>query len=416
MNQVINFFKKNKAVTLFNPYFLFSIIFSAVLVVYQLNWSYLNIPISAELLFFLLFNIILFLVLGYFFDKRIKNKIEKDYRYRKSYPFIASFILLGTLLEGIVLKGFPLFNSLGWGSVQYINYGIPLFHVALLTISYFFSLVVFEVIIHDLKNRKMYLLFAITLVPFILTINRGMLVMLVISYVCLYAQEYKININKKIIGILVISAIMCFYVFGLFGNYRINSDYKQDRSISDSTIIMDVGEANKHFRDSFIPKEFFWVYTYVTTPLANLQHNMNEHLESGNKEKDKFFDFFKITFLPETFSKRMNPTPINNYQVRQELTVGTAYYEMYPRYGWIGMWIYLVVISLIPFIYLKLLKMFAEEYINIGIALLSTMYALFFFTNFLSYTGLVFQLLFPFILSFEKKYDIGSRFLKLIRK
>lgn len=416
MDRVINFFKKNKTVNIFNPYFLFSVIFLAVLLVYQLNWSQLNIPLSLGLFLFLLLNIVLFFFFGYLFDKRIQERPKKSYGYKKSYPFISVFILLGTLIEGIVLKGYPLFNSLGWGTIQYIEYGIPMFHVVLLTVSYFFSMVVFETIIHGFKNKKMYLLLFITLVPFILTINRGMLVMLVISYICLYTQEHKIIIKKKIVGILLISAVIFFYLFGLFGNYRINADYKQDRSITDSSIIMDVGEATNSFRESYIPKEFFWLYTYVTTPLANLQHNMEEHINAGNKDKDGFFDFIKITFLPETLSKRMNPTKINNYRVREELTVGTAYYEIYPRYGWTGMWIYLLVISVFPFLYLELLKKFAGQYINIGMALVCTMYTLLFFTNFLSYTGLAIQLFFPFILSVERKNNIGSRFLKLVRK
>lgn len=124
--------------------------------------------------------------------------------------------------------------------------------------------------------------------------------------------------------------------------------------------------------------------------------------KTGIKKKDNLFDFMKIMFLPDTLSKRMNPTVIHNYQVRTELTVGTSYYEVYPRYGWMGMYIYLFVVSIFSFIYLGLIKKFATEYINIGIALLCTIYSLFFFTNFLSYTGLMFQLIFPFVLIFEK--------------
>ncbi|MHC5268654.1 O-antigen polymerase [Enterococcus sp. LJL98] len=418
MGKVIDLIKNKRNINFFNPYFLFSFIFLTIFIIYQFDWSRLTNSLDWELRIFLLFNILLFLFLGYFFENNVieNSKRIRFYEYKKSYIFLSIFILFGTLLEGVVLKGYPLFNSLGWGSIQYIEYGIPLFHVLLLTVSYFFILILFEQSIYNRKEKKIYVSMTIAIAPFVLTINRGMIVMIIISCVCLYARYNKINLNKKVVSILIVGMVFCLYVFGLFGNYRINSDYKQQRSITDSAIIMDVGEATNSFRQSFIPKEFFWFYTYVTTPLSNLQHNMDEHRKIGGKERDNFFDFIKITFLPETLSKRMNPTVISNYQVKTELTVGTSYYEIYPRYGWTGMFLYLFVISIFPFLYVSLLKKNAAEYVNIGVSLVCTMYALLFFTNFLSYTGLVFQLTFPFVLSFEKKYSIGSRFLKFIRK
>lgn len=420
MIEVIYFIKKNKKINkkinIFNPYFIFSFIYLGVLFIYQLNWSQLTIPITSQLLLFLIVNIILFGFLGYIFDKnKIMNPL-KNYQYKMVYTYISVFIVLGTLLEGIVLKGYPLFNPLGWGNIKYIDYGISIFHVLLLTVSYFFFIVLFECVIHNFKEKKLYFSMFIALFPFFLTINRGMLVMIVISCICLYAQYNKIPFIRKTVILSVFSLLIFFYLFGLFGNYRINSDYKQKRDITDATIIMNVGEATEKFRGNFVPKSFFWTYTYITSPLSNLQYNINEHQKKGNLENDNFFDFMKITFLPETISRRMHPTEINNYRIREELNVGTAFYEVYPRFGWTGMYIYLIVISIFPFIYLSLLNKFASEYINIGISLVCTIYSLLFFTNFLSYTGLMFQLVFPFILNFQKKYNIGSRFLKLVRK
>lgn len=417
MEKFLIFFKRSKKDNLLNPYFLFAFIFFAVLLVYQLNWSQLTLSISKELLFFLLLNISLFIFLGFLFSKQKKIILNKEYKYKKIYFYLSCFVILGLLVEGVVLRGYPLFNSFGLGTIQYIDYGIPMFHVLLLTVSYFFSLILFENIINNPKELKSYLSLGITLLPFIFSINRGMLVMIILSDIYIYTQHKSLKLTKKTLLISLISIFLFFYLFGLFGNYRINTDYQQQRSITDSAIIMDVGEATDDFRKSYIPKEFFWAYTYVTSPLSNLQHNINEYSKlSSKREKDTLFGFVKVMFLPDTLSKRMNPRGIENYQVRTELNVGTAYYEAYPRYGWLGMYLYLVVISIIPFVYSILLRKYAVEYINIGNALICTIYALFFFTNFLSYTGLVFQLIFPFILSFEKKYQIGSRFLKLVRK
>lgn len=418
INEMIDF----KTVNVFNPYFLFSFIFLLVFLIYQLNWSVLTIPISGSVSFFLLLNIFLFIFLGFWFDRVRKDLSSKgraiifDSSYKKVYNYFLIFIVCGVLLEGIVLKGYPLFNSFGWGSIQYIDYGIPVFHVVLLTTSYFFSVLMFEKLIHNIKDKRFYGAILVTLIPFIITINRGMIVMLLLSYGCLYFQYKQLKITKKIFLMLVTAGIVFLYVFGLFGNYRINSDYQQDRKITDSSIIMDVGGATESFRKGLLPKEFFWTYTYVTSPLSNLQYNVNEHSKLKNHEKDNFVDFVKVMFLPDFLSKRLHPTAVNNYQVKEELNVGTAYYEVYPRYGWLGMYIYLFVISVVPFLYLFLLNRYAQESIAIGMALLCTIYSLLFFTNFLGYTGLIIQLMFPFIIVIWKRLNIGSRFLKFRMK
>ena len=54
MKEVIYFIKKNKKINIFNPYFIFSFIFLGVLFIYQLNWSQLTIPITSQLLLFLI--------------------------------------------------------------------------------------------------------------------------------------------------------------------------------------------------------------------------------------------------------------------------------------------------------------------------------------------------------------------------
>lgn len=260
MEKIKSFFKKNKEINLFNPYFLFSFIFSAVLLVYQLNWSQLTISISWQLLLFLIVNILLFLFLGYRFDKQKIENTDKIYTYKNSYMYVSIFIIIGILIEGIFFKGYPLFNSFGGGNIKYIDYGIPMFHVLLLTVSYFFFLILFESIIHNRKERKSYFSLIISLIPFVVTINRGMIVMLVLSCICLYAQYNRIVIRKKLVFMLAISVLLFFYLFGLFGNYRINSDHKEQRNITDSTIIMDVGGASSSFRESYIPKPFLDVY------------------------------------------------------------------------------------------------------------------------------------------------------------
>ncbi len=73
--------------------------------------------------------------------------------------------------------------------------------------------------------------------------------------------------------------VVLLYFFGVLGNYRMVKS-------SSNEYFMEVAEATDSFRNSRIPKEYFWSYIYISSPLANLQNNINENRPEQIRVKD----------------------------------------------------------------------------------------------------------------------------------
>ncbi|CRH21474.1 hypothetical protein BN1423_160001 [Carnobacterium maltaromaticum] len=63
-------------------------------------------------------------------------------------------ILFGYLLEGFYNKGFPLLSMLLKMDSNYTEFGIPMFHVFLVTFNSFFALYLFQVLL-SISNKKL---------------------------------------------------------------------------------------------------------------------------------------------------------------------------------------------------------------------------------------------------------------------
>lgn len=385
---------------IFNPYFLYCISFTVILAVYLLEWSDLNPALSTGTLVFLLTSIVVLLFAGYVFMKHRVNLEVPGKPYTGTGRYINSFIIVGIIVEAIYSGGLPIF---GTGRFSYSDFGVPTFHVLLLTISYYVALVNWELILTDRLSKKNAGSFLVALLPFVVSINRGMLVMLFLSCFFLYVHYKGVYLSLKTVIALAVAALFFLYAFGLFGNYRLHKDYHWEEPMTNSDLIMCIGGATEEFEDSVIPNEFFWTFTYVSSPMANLQTAV-DHRPADQKVGIKdVLDYTLDLFMPDFISKRLNVTEVKQYQITDELTVGTAYYTAFLRLGWAGMIIYLVVLLIYPIIWLYLTEKFAPQYVNISTAILCTIFVLSFFTNFLSYTGLVVLLVFPFILEMISK-------------
>lgn len=382
-----------------NPYYLYSIIFTIVLFLYELGWSSINPILSLDLKLFLYFSILFFIILGYFFSVFTKkNNIQKEKKYsNKLYNSTAVFIVIGIIFEGFYSGGLPIFNKL-----SYSNFGVPMFHVILFCVSFFFILVSFENFLVYKQRRDLLRLF-IGFIPFIVTINRGLVVMASICLLLIFIRTYQIKFTLKRFSLLLLGALIFFYLFGIFGNFRIHKDYERQASPFDSELIMDVGGATNKFQNSFIPKPYFWTYSYVTSPIANLEAT-NSFFEKNKGAVNNYTYLFITQFIPDFISKRVYPIEKHEtLRVKEEMTVATTFSDSISIIGSFGKWVFLLVMSVIPFIYMHLIERFSPEYYNISLSIICCIYILSFFTNFFSYTALSLQLTFPFILSFIKK-------------
>jgi hypothetical protein len=187
------------------------------------------------------------------------------------------------------------------------------------------------------------------------------------------------------------------YGFGVLGSLRVSFEARKSY---DPGLFLDIGEATPAFRSSLVPREFFWGYIYFSSPLANLQENVNTFrvppftlgrlMQHINNEM--IFDFL---------SKRVNRI----FGVEREnehiipykpFNVSTVYSRSYSYQGWAGLLLMAAFVLILPWIYIRILP--NNPYSLTGLAILNTMYLFLMYDNTIRFTGLGLQLVFPFVL------------------
>ena len=200
-----------------------------------------------------------------------------------------------------------------------------------------------------------------------------------------YVDRVKIKNKIK----LAISVIVGLFLFGVIGNLRSGGDYIYIQS-----------QATEEFMESSIPKEFYWTYLYVASPLANFQNTVNKsHVEDYD-----FLGFIFYENLPQIISKNLGASlhleQRDLVRIVPWLTVGTTYAKSFSYLGWFGP--YLLFLGNL-FIYLVVIFFLVPKKSNYHvttIAVLSVIVLLNIFSNILVVTGISFQLAYCIIFSF----------------
>lgn len=387
--------------------------FLAVLAVYLFGWSSLFPTLEPSLLIFLVCSILVSLLIGRTFAKRqiiTFNKVE----YKSGLNLITYSILVGYGIEYLYHGDFPLLAILTKTPLSYAEFGIPTFHVFLVTFNSFFSIYLFQTILSEKKRRKKTIvLFILTLIPFLLILNRGMLAIVLMSCVFVYLIKYQSKITLRKITGLAILAVFCLYLFGLAGNMRTNSANHTNTSLFDNSMILQIGGATSEFKESVIPKEFFWTYIYMSSPLANLQQTIEKNEFKKDISLSDSFVFTMTQILPDFISKRINkayeieiPNPI---QIAYELNVSTALAQPYLILGWVGITLFTIFSFVFAFVYILLLKRLNSEYFVVGAALINSIFVFNTFSNMFVFTGLSFQLVYPILFTFFSAKKFKSK-------
>lgn len=382
-----------------SPFILVAVSYLIAIILYGLNFSTLFPTMSAQLLVFLLAFCLLCFV-GHWLFKR--SFLGADFTgpngeitisvatFRKT----VAILYAGLIAEFVYARGIPLIGNAG----SYTDFGIPTFHVVLMTTTSFVSLLIAARLCFATTHRlQLWVLYGLTLLPFLLVVNRGLFALSIGSglfYWLLY--KYKTISVKVKLGVLLLG-IVGLYAFGLFGNFRTQRDYHQVTTVTDTTVMMRIGGASETFKKAPIPKPFFWSYIYVASPLANLQKTMTNQdpVVTGESVKGFILQAFVWDFISKRFVSEEVPQVS---QVSPELNVSSAFSAPYLYLGFPGMVLFAIYLLVLPFIYMILLHLFAREYRYIGLATLCTIYAFMFFIDFLTYTALSLQLIFPFAL------------------
>ena len=275
---------------LYNPNYLYVITFILPFLIYSLQWSTLYPPLSASLLLFYLGSFIVYLIAGYL-SNRLKpfyfNQIS-----RSSYNVLFVSCILGLYLAEIVLaRKIPLFGLLKGDFTYGDHFGIPVIHTLLVSFNSFYAVYLFHQYISK-KNKVLLLQFVLLLIPYILLVYRSNIMGVFVS--CFFIFLLNNRITYRIILSSVVAVLLSFYGFGFLGNLRSGQ--------GDPTYIARASGATDQFLESMVPKEYYWTYLYVASPVANLQNNMNltRQDEGGWKVLvlNECFPDFMIKFLP----------------------------------------------------------------------------------------------------------------------
>ncbi|MDC5427646.1 hypothetical protein OHW81_16390, partial [Acinetobacter baumannii] len=184
-----------------NPFFYYCFSFILVILLYTLKWSDLYPSFSLSLSLFIFFTIFFSILLIFFFNKiiQVKRKIIIQPVEKNKVIYLLVFLIVSLIIEFLYHGLIPLFLVAKGIDYDYTQFGIPVFHVFLLSYItllgtlYFYRFLIFK--------KKYYLsIFYFSLIFSLLIVNRGTLIFILLSAIIAYSS---INLNiSKIFKIL----------------------------------------------------------------------------------------------------------------------------------------------------------------------------------------------------------------------
>lgn len=382
-----------------NPFTTFSISWALCLLIYSLGWAQIYPKIQNSLLIFLGSFIVLFGIIGLIFNRVKILSVNTNYRCsnNKLLLVVNSILWLGNF----AYSGMPILTGL-----RDNDFGLPTIIVISTSLTSFLSVYFFYQFLQTGK-KKFFIAIFYCLSFFVIEISRGYILMSLLNmfFVWLVIKKPKLDIIKAIY--LIIGTLLFLYLFGVAGNLRVAKDVASWKPGYDDSYtskpILEIGQESEYFEKSTIPDEFFWTYLYFSSPLSNLQYN----IENSNVvlSLTGLVTIFQNEVLWDALSKRLSFIVLNKKPEPQlitpQLAVSTTLVNSYLYSGWIGMVFFLLILIVIPFIYMLIT---INNPLNvIGLSILCTMYLFSVFDNMLILSGLSFQLVLPsFIYQFNK--------------
>jgi hypothetical protein len=382
-----------------NPYFSYVIAFVFALAAYHLGWSKLFPSLSLSLLVFVAATLFVHAAFSFYWKRNIR--IIREQGPGLLNPLWTTLFIYGLwAMDFIYEGGIPLFKIMLGQPYDYKQFGVPSLHVFTVTFASFFTVHLFSMFIAS-RERVYLLLYLVNLAAALLIYSRAMLIFNVVASVFLFFLA-GYSFSWKRISMLSAGFILLIYFFGVLGTFRVSAEVKRKY---DPQIFMDIGSATPRFRNSIVPPEFFWGYIYFSSPLANLQQNINT-FDVPPFSTARLGGFINNEMLLDFISKRVNRV-VNAKRERENVipkkpfNVSTVYSRSYSYMGWSGIILMAIFVLVFPLVYVKLLP--TNPYTLAGIAILNTMYLFLFYDNTLRFTGLGLQLAYPFVLPIVEK-------------
>lgn len=376
-----------------NPYTFYCLGFLVALFVYSLRWSEVYPDLTASLMVFLLSTLVAHFVAAGWWAK------TRTIRFYHTSPalnpvYVTLFIYCLWTADFIYSGGIPLYEILFHKTFDFRTFGVPSLHVFTVTFSSFYLLYLFHSFLSS-RNKLILALYIINSAAAILIYSRSMFLFNLAGSFFLFLFSLKSIPYRRAIA-FVPCLILIAYCFGIAGNRR--SAFENSTAYN-RYAFLETGRATEGFRDSWVPSEFFWSYIYISSPLANLQANINSfHVPAISTKRT--LEYINNEFLFESISKRINVLAgVEREQevvIKHPFNVSTVYSRSYSYLGWRGMIIMGVFIIVLPAIYYRLLSR-DNPYLLTGMAILCTMYLFMIYDNTIRLMALGFQLVYPVV-------------------
>jgi hypothetical protein len=377
-----------------NPFYLYCIAFSLAIFVYLWGWSNLYPKLSASLMLFFAVSFLLFIFSGYIFNKKYFVVLNFHISDSVLNDVIFFLIIFLGIINVLYMRYLPILDR----SRDYLTFGMPVVDPVFNTLSIFFSIFFFQSFLGT--RRKKFLIYVLTILIFqILIFRRSTIVWILLSSSFMY-----LIYTKQVRLIIITAALVLFplfsFGFGLYGNWRSN--------ISKSKALNDLG-ASTIFIKSGISYNHYMTYLYITSPLANLQKNVNESYGFLNRGDLKNFFFYCINPVSLTLrlEKPLKLSPPDCPLIIPALIVGSYFMISFFTMGWPGMIFLLLFLFCFIVLCLFIIKRW-NTFTTSTFAILSATVSLLIFSNFLNRLDII-LMLFIYPVLFHFIYTSGTR-------
>ena len=356
---------------------------------FYLDWSSIFPDLSSGLISFFLISFIIFIIAGKFMTKpelSFSSKYLNHFRYLDEAIF--GIIVLMGLINVLYMGYLPIIER----STTYKDYGMPVLDPLFNSLSIFFSVFFFQSYLEKRKKRLLIFVFIFLIIHFL--IFRRSSILWILTSVAIVYILYRKSFSFLFMALFLLSIPVCSYFFGLYGKIRNN--------LNESAVLNELG-ASQDFKESSISFNHYMTYLYVSSPLANLQENINR--SKGLANRGDIEDFIFYCLVPESVTirleKKLNLSAPACNLITPALIVGTFLMVSFYTLGWLGMIIMLIYL----FILINLCYFLIRKWNTFSIttySLLCTTVVLLIFSNFLNRLDVlmmlfVYPLLFHFI-------------------
>lgn len=256
-----------------NPAFMYAITWIFILIIYSLHLSDLLEPLQTSTVILVIGSSLSF-IFGWLFEslqnqrrlaklvlnQLVISKIISTKRVQQRLKMIWIIFSVGIFLEIIYFGGAPGLGLIGIGkNIIYTDFGIPGIHGILNSMFYACCAVQFSKILLGLSKKTTLLTLASILYP-IIGMSRQVLISLLLQYLFIY---FSIKRPSPLIFIkTVIIFTTVFLIFGYLGDIRSG----RENIISLAAPTFEYPE--------WLPSAFIWFYIYLSTPLNNVNFNI----------------------------------------------------------------------------------------------------------------------------------------------